>query len=155
VIEFRNSFRKKGSRIQGAEWFLPNTSYVFIFQMNLRSKSGMPIEGDVILIYHENSPTVFARVEFIEPDVKKGWYQITLQLLTIPTQVVTWILRDEYLNGAPFTMGGKAMRLEEVRKLTDEKGEEEKTRERESRNPSKPGTVIPFKRPGDESEREK
>jgi hypothetical protein len=52
-------------------------------------------------------------------------------------------------------MGGKAMRLEEVRKISDGKGEEEETRERESRNPSKPGTVIPFKRPGDESEREK
>ena len=115
----------------------------------------MPLEGDVILIYHENSPTVFARVEFIEPDVKKGWYQITLRLLTIPTQVVTWILRGEYLNGAPFTMGGRAMRLEEVKRVTVRRTGEETTKENEKSDIGKPGTVIPFKRPGEKQEREK
>ena len=115
----------------------------------------MPFEGDVILVYHEDSPTVFARIETIEPDVKKGWYQITLQLLTIPIQVVTWILRDEYLNGAPFTMGGRAMRLEEVKRLSVKEIEAETIKEGEKRSPDKPGTVIPFKKPGEESKREK
>ena len=48
----------------------------------------MAREGDVVLIYHENNPTVFARVEDIRPDMKKDWYHITLLLLTIPTQTV-------------------------------------------------------------------
>ena len=109
----------------------------------------MPFEGDVILIYHEDSPTVFARVEAIEPDVKRGWYQITLQLLTIPTQVVTWILRDEYLNGAPFTMGGRAMKLEKVKRISVAKDDSGKSESEEGQKSNKPGRVIPFKRPGE------
>lgn len=109
----------------------------------------MPFEGDVILIYHEDSPTVFARVEAIEPDVKKGWYQITLQLLTIPTQVVTWILRDEYINGEPFTMGGRAMKLEKVKRVPIEKDDSGKVTTEEEKKSTKPGRVIPFKRPGE------
>ena len=35
-------------------------------------------------------------------------------LLQIPLQAVTWILRDAYINGETFTMGGKEMRLEKV-----------------------------------------
>ena len=53
----------------------------------------MAREGDVVLIYHEDNPSVFARVEDIRPDMKKDWYHITLLLLTIPTQMVTWILK--------------------------------------------------------------
>lgn len=55
----------------------------------------------------------FARVETIEPDIKPGWYHIKLLMLQIPLQVATWILRDAYIDGAEFTMGGKKMRLEE------------------------------------------
>ena len=115
----------------------------------------MPLEGDVILVYYEEAPAVFARIEGIEPDVKKGWYQITLQLLTLPTQVVTWILRDEYLRGAPFTMGGRAMRLEEVKKVSVGKAEKVMGDEDGKKSSGKPGTIIPFKRPGERSEGEK
>ena len=115
----------------------------------------MPLEGDVILVYYEETPAVFARIEGIEPDVKKGWYQITLQLLTLPTQVVTWILRDEYLSGAPFTMGGRAMRLEEVKKVSVGKAEKVTGDEDGKKSSGKPGTIIPFKRPGERSEGEK
>ena len=76
----------------------------------------MAQEGDVVLIYHEKNPMAFARVEDISPDIKKNWYHISLLLLTIPTQLVTWILKDVYINGEEFTMGGKSMRLEEVKK---------------------------------------
>jgi hypothetical protein len=71
-------------------------------------------ENDIVLIYLENSPLAFARIESIEPDVKRGWFLIKLMLLQIPLQVVTWILRDAYINGETFTMGGKEMRLEKV-----------------------------------------
>ena len=74
----------------------------------------MAQENDVVLIYLEDSPVSFARVEFIEPDSKKDWYQIKLLMLQIPVQVVTWILKDLYINGEEFFMGGKRMRLEVV-----------------------------------------
>ena len=71
-------------------------------------------ENDTVLIYLENSPLAFARIESIEPDIKRGWFIIKLLLLQIPLQVVTWILRDAYINGETFTMGGKEMRMEKV-----------------------------------------
>ena len=70
--------------------------------------------NDIVLIHFEDNPLVFARVEGIFPDVKPGWYGVKLLLLQVPLQVVTWILRDVYINGGEFTMNGKRMRLEKV-----------------------------------------
>jgi len=69
---------------------------------------------DIVLIYMEDAPVSFARVEDILPDHKKDWYQIRLLMLQIPLQVVTWILKAEYINGEVFSMNGKSMRLEKV-----------------------------------------
>lgn len=75
----------------------------------------MPVfEKDLVLIYFENEPTGFARVEEISPDIKKDWYHVRLLLLNLPLQTVTWILRDVYIDGAEFTMGGHKIRLEKV-----------------------------------------
>jgi hypothetical protein len=74
----------------------------------------MTAENDIVLIYFEEKPLSFARVEDISPDVKPGWYQIKLLMLQVPLQLVTWILRDAYINGTEFTMNGKRMRLEKV-----------------------------------------
>lgn len=70
--------------------------------------------NDIVLIHVEDKPQAFARIEDIEPDVKRGWYHVQLLLLQIPLVVVTWILRDVYINGETFTMEGKPMRLERV-----------------------------------------
>ena len=70
--------------------------------------------NDVILIYLEDAPISFARVESILPDPKKGWFQIRLLMLQIPLQAVTWILKDAYINGEEFQMNGKRMRLEKI-----------------------------------------
>jgi len=70
--------------------------------------------NDIVLIHFEDNPLVFARVEGIFADVKPGWYGVKLLLLQVPLQVVTWILRDTYINGGEFTMNGKRMRLEKV-----------------------------------------
>jgi hypothetical protein len=70
--------------------------------------------NDIVLIYMEGSPLVFARIESIEPDHKRGWFHVKLLMLQIPLQVVTWILRDVYIDGEIFTMGGKEMRLDKV-----------------------------------------
>jgi len=75
----------------------------------------MTQERDIVLVYHEDAPLFFARVEDISPDRKPDWYHIKLLVLQIPVHVVTWILRDIYINGAEFTMGGKRMRMERVK----------------------------------------
>jgi hypothetical protein len=70
--------------------------------------------NDIVLVHHEDSPLFFARIEDINPDHKKDWYHVTLLVLKIPVQTITWTLRDIYIDGAEFTMGGKRMRLEKV-----------------------------------------
>ena len=79
----------------------------------------MAVEKDLVLIYLEDKPLAFARIESILPDSKKDWYHVRMLLLQIPLQVVTWILKDVYVNGAEFTMNGKRMRLEKVESPVD------------------------------------
>ena len=74
----------------------------------------MAVENDLVLIYFEEKPLAFARIESILPDSKKDWYHVKLLLLQIPLQEVTWILKDAYISGTEFTMNGKKMRLEKV-----------------------------------------
>ena len=74
----------------------------------------MAQENDIILVYFEDKPLIFARIEDISADRKPGWYQVKLLVLQVPVQVVTWILREAYINGEEFTMNGKKMRLERV-----------------------------------------
>ena len=74
----------------------------------------MAAENDIVLIYYEENPLAFARIESILPDARPDWYHVKLLLLQVPPQVVTWILRDIYINGEPFTMDDKQMRLELV-----------------------------------------
>ncbi len=74
----------------------------------------MATVNDVILIHLEDTPVSFARVESILPDAKKDWYQIKLLMLQIPLQVVTWILKDDYINGMEFHMNGKRMKFKKV-----------------------------------------
>jgi len=77
-------------------------------------EGAMTIVNDVVLIYLEDTPISFARVESILPDAKKDWYHIKLLMLKIPLQVVTWILKDDYINGQQFHMNGKKMKIEKV-----------------------------------------
>lgn len=74
----------------------------------------MAVENDLVLIHHEDQPVIFARIEEILPDAKPDWYHVKLLLLQVPPQVVTWILRDIYIDGQEFTMNGQRMRLEKV-----------------------------------------
>jgi hypothetical protein len=102
-------------------------------------------EGDVVLIYYEEKPAVFARIEWIAPDVRRGWYQVGLLFLTLPTQTATWILREDYIKGGPFTMGGKAVRLEEVARAETPDRDHETAKSNGDGGAGK-GKVIPFKR---------
>jgi len=74
----------------------------------------MATVNDLVLIYFEDKPLSFARIEDILPDSKPEWYHVKLLLLQIPPQLVTWILRDVYIEGAEFTMNGKRMRMEKI-----------------------------------------
>ena len=85
----------------------------------------MSAENDIVLIYFEEKPLAFGRIEAILADHKPGWYHVRILLLQVPLQVVTWILRDAYIDGEPFTMNGKQMRLERVVAPALEEGGEE------------------------------
>ena len=106
----------------------------------------MANENDVVLIYFEDKPAIFARIESIEPDIKRGWYHVTLLLLTIPMQTVTWILRDGYIEGSPFTMGGRAVRLEPVKKEEKHTNHQNATESGEKTRSEGSATLIPFKK---------
>ncbi len=103
--------------------------------------------NDIVLIYFEEQPSIFARIEKIEPDFKKDWYHVTLLLLTIPIQTVTWILRDEYINGTQFTMEGKPVKLEEVKHPEVNIDQDEHKESKKKKGQGETGTVIPFKKP--------
>ena len=108
----------------------------------------MAVENDLVLIHLEDEPLAFARIESILPDAKKDWYHVKLLLLQIPLQVVTWILRDVYVNGTEFTMNGKRLRLEKVEspdepKVSDNSAEVE-TKNNEKQN-EKGAKVISLK----------
>jgi hypothetical protein len=74
----------------------------------------MAVEHDLVLVHVDNKPGFYARVEEIEPDVKPGWWQVKLLVLTFPLQVFTWILDDNQMHGEPFTMGGTPLCLEKL-----------------------------------------
>jgi len=74
----------------------------------------MTTENDLVLIHIEDQPLTYARIESILADHKPDWYHVKLLMLQVPLQVVTWILKDVYIAGEEFTMGGKRMRLAKV-----------------------------------------
>jgi hypothetical protein len=97
----------------------------------------MATENDIVLIYLEDKPLSYARVEDILADSKPDWYHVKLLLLQIPLQIVTWILRDIYIEGAEFTMQGKRMRLEKV-VVPDEPHSHEPNAENENEKQDEP-----------------
>jgi hypothetical protein len=74
----------------------------------------MAKENDVVLVYFEDKPLIFARIEEILPDVKPDWYHVKLLILQVPLYSVTWILKDSYIAGEEFTMSGKKVKMEAV-----------------------------------------
>ena len=76
--------------------------------------TNMATINDLVLVHVDNKPGFYARVEDIVPDVKPGWWQVSLLVLTFPLQVFTWILDEYQLEGADFTMGGTPLRLEDL-----------------------------------------
>ena len=107
----------------------------------------MTAENDIVIIYLEDQPLSFARIEGILPDAKPNWYHVRMLLLQIPVQVVTWILRDVYIDGTEFMMHGKRMRMEKVE--VPEEGQEQKQETEEKTTSASPakekGKLISLK----------
>ncbi len=70
--------------------------------------------SDLVLVHIDSKPAFYARIEEIAADVKPGWWQVKLLVLTNPCQIYTWILEEGQINGAQFTMGGTPVMLEKV-----------------------------------------
>ena len=66
---------------------------------------------DLVLVHLDRQPAFYARIDEITPDVKRGWHQVELLVLTLPPQNITWILDDHHLQGEEFTMGGQPVQL--------------------------------------------
>lgn len=65
--------------------------------------------GDIVLIVA--GQIVYAQVTGIEKDFtrKEEWWQVSMQLLTIPPQQIVWTLRTPQFTGQEiFTMGGES-----------------------------------------------
>jgi hypothetical protein len=89
--------------------------------------------NEIVLVHVDNKPGFYARVEDISPDVKPGWWQVRLLVLTFPLQVFTWILDEFQLDYAPFTMGGTPIRLEPVVSPMEEERQQQEQQELEER----------------------
>jgi hypothetical protein len=97
----------------------------------------MTQNNDLVLIYYEDKPLTYARVEEILANSKAHWYQVKLLMLQVPLQMVTWILRDVYIDGAEFTMNGKRMRIEKVIVPQEPQGEEPQEEQEKADTPAK------------------
>jgi len=67
--------------------------------------------NDLVLVHLDRRPAFYARIDDINPDTKKGWYQVELHILTLPPQTLIWILEEAHIQGEEFTMGGRPMKL--------------------------------------------
>jgi len=80
----------------------------------LYNKKKPLVENDVVIVYVDEKPAFFARVEKIVPDIKSNWWQLTFLMFQIPLSTFTWILDNEQIRGADFTMNQIPIRLERV-----------------------------------------
>ena len=69
---------------------------------------------DLVLMYLEDKPLFFARIEDITKDVKPGWVRLKFLILQVPLSLGEWILLPEYIQGEEFTMGGQKIRIKKV-----------------------------------------
>jgi len=76
------------------------------------------VAGDLVLIaIEEPKSVVYAIVsEIIRDDSKKEeWWLVTMQILSVPPQQVTWTLREAQFTGAEiFTMGDEGRFIQAV-----------------------------------------
>jgi hypothetical protein len=94
--------------------------------------------NELVLVYLDHKPAFYARIDDINRDVKKGWYQVELLVLTLPPQTLVWILAEAHIQGEEFTMAGRPVRLAAV--PTKSKPQPE------APGPEEKGKVIPLRK---------
>ena len=106
--------------------------------------------GDVVLIHYREKPGFFARIDSIRPDIKKDWFNVQLLILTIPLKTATWTLRQEYIQGAPFTMDGNPVKIEALKPpaVESHNGDTGKGTRKSVPAKKRKDKVVPFRRPG-------
>ena len=68
--------------------------------------------SDVVLIHVRGKPAFYAQIRSIEPDVKKGWYRVTLRS---PFGNLQWILEDVHVFlGQTWTFQGIPCRIQRI-----------------------------------------
>lgn len=77
--------------------------------------------GEVLLVYMNDEPIFFVRVESVEPDIKKGWWQLSLLILALPLKTITWKLDSDQMRGQIFTMKGVPVNIQRVKAPDTEK----------------------------------
>lgn len=93
--------------------------------------------GEVVAISIDGKPSVYGRIEGYAADRKPNWYQVEILLLTFPPQNLTWILREEQIDGERFTMDGVPVKILAV---AGRKPDPPPTTDVKKR--ARPGTVI-------------
>jgi len=93
--------------------------------------------GEIVAVYVDDKPSVYARIEDYQADVKPRWFKVKMLLLTFPLQEVTWILREAQIDGEPFTMNSIPVKLDTVKSPGDSTG---MTKTQSSSKPS--GKII-------------
>lgn len=73
--------------------------------------------GEVIAIYIDGKPAVYARIEDYGADSKPRWYWLKMLFMTFPAQEVTWILREPQIDGEAFTMNGTPVEIKTVKPI--------------------------------------
>lgn len=101
--------------------------------------------GDVVLVHLDGSPAGYARIEEIRSHARPGWNECDLLFLAQPLQPVTWILEREQIDGAPFTMGGRPVRIERL----PEPGVVHRERAEAPAPPESPPAPEPARKRGD------
>ena len=91
---------------------------------------------EVVAISIDGKPSVYGRIEGYDADRRPRWYQVDILLLTFPPQNLTWILREEQIDGEPFTMDGVPVEIKTV------PGREPSATKTEEKISPRPGAVI-------------
>ena len=71
-------------------------------------------EGEVLLVFFQNEPAFFIRIENILADKKRGWWHVQFITLTLPINEMSWILNNDHIRGGEFTMQDNPVHLERV-----------------------------------------
>ena len=76
--------------------------------------------SDVVLVHVRQKPAFYAQIKNIEPDVKKGWYRVSLRS---PFGDLQWILEDVHVFLAQtWTFDGIIYWMQRVGRRREESG---------------------------------